>query len=115
MQNTAIEGGGIYCENGSAPSIANTIIGFSNGGGALVCSGDDNPTTTHSCIFGNASGDDLCGTYSENLVVDPLFCDLNVDDVSLCENSPCLPGNNAWGVLIGALGAGCAECEESRR
>lgn len=114
-RNTAIEGGGIFCENESEPSIANTIIAFSNGGGALVCFSGSAPTTTHSCVFGNAGGDDLCGTFSENLFVDPLFCDVNEDDVSLCENSQCLVGNNPWGVQIGALGAGCDECGASRR
>lgn len=115
-RNVGIFGGGIFCQNGSRPSINRTIIAFSGGGGALVCYDDtDEPSTTRSCIFGNAGGDDLCGLYSENLFVDPLFCDVNEDDVSLCENSQCLAGNNAWGVQIGALGSGCADCEESRR
>jgi predicted outer membrane repeat protein len=113
-RNSAVFGGGIFCENGCAPSIANTIIAFSSGGAALVCSPGDNPSTTRSCIFGNAGGDDLCGTYTENLFADPLFCDMNENDVSLCENSPCLPANNVWGAHIGAVGEGCGECEESR-
>jgi predicted outer membrane repeat protein len=114
-RNTAIEGGGIFCENGSDPSIARTIIAFSNGGGALACFSESAPSITRSCIYGNAGGDDLCGTYSDNLSDDPLFCDMNEDDVSLCENSPCLSANNTWGVLMGARTVGCSECEESRR
>jgi predicted outer membrane repeat protein len=114
-RNTAVEGGGVFCENGSDPSIARSIIAFSNGGGALACLSESAPTTTRSCIYGNTGGDDLCGTYSDNLFDDPLFCDMNEDDLSLCENSPCLSGNNPWGILIGAETAGCSDCEESRR
>ena len=45
---------------------------------------------------------------------DPLFCDprpcyLNAEEgnYSLRSDSPCLPGGNPCGVLIGALGVGC--------
>jgi predicted outer membrane repeat protein len=114
-RNTGIFGGGVFCQNRSRPLITRTIIAFSNGGAPLECGEDDDPTTTRSCIFGNAGGDDLCGTSSDILPVDPLFCDMNEDDVSLCENSECLAGNNPWGVQIGALGSGCAECGESRK
>ncbi|MFH1891579.1 MAG: dockerin type I repeat-containing protein [Candidatus Zixiibacteriota bacterium] len=38
---------------------------------------------------------------------DPLFCDNLVNDFRLSDLSPCLPGNNSCGVLIGALGMGC--------
>jgi len=115
-RNVGIQGGNIFCQNGSRPSINRSIIAFSTGGGAIVCLDEtDVPSTTRSCVYGNAGGDDLCGNQSENLFVDPLFCDMNEDDVSLCENSECLAENNAWGVQIGALGSGCAECGESRR
>jgi predicted outer membrane repeat protein len=114
-RNTAVEGGGLFCENGSDPSIARSIIAFSNGGGALTCFSESAPATTRSCIYGNAGGDDLCGVYPDNLFEDPLFCDMNVDDLTLCENSPCLSANNAWGILIGAQTVGCSECGESRR
>jgi len=45
--------------------------------------------------------------------MDPLFCDVASDDYALCANSPCLPGSstNPWGVLLGALGQGCDDCE----
>jgi hypothetical protein len=42
-----------------------------------------------------------------NLNADPLFCAPLNGDYSLAANSPCLPENNQWGVLIGALGEGC--------
>ena len=62
-------------------------------------------------VFGNAGGDSLCGTFHDNMFVDPLLCDYELGDVSLCADSPCLPtGDNPWGILIGALGAGCGPC-----
>jgi hypothetical protein len=36
-----------------------------------------------------------------------MFCDLSEEDLSLHADSPCLPENNTWQVLIGAHGLGC--------
>ena len=66
------------------------------------------PETTYSCVFGNVGGDALCGSYSDILEADPLFCDLAIGDLSIDAASPCLPANNPWGILIGALGEGCS-------
>ena len=40
---------------------------------------------------------------------DPRFCDMDEDDVTLCANSPCLPGGISL-ALIGARGEGCGDC-----
>ncbi|MCK4511407.1 T9SS type A sorting domain-containing protein, partial [bacterium] len=37
----------------------------------------------------------------------PLFCSLADTNLTLHSDSPCLPANNPWGELIGALGEGC--------
>jgi len=37
---------------------------------------------------------------------DPLFCDAAGGNLNLHDDSPCLPENNAWTELVGALGAG---------
>jgi hypothetical protein len=63
-------------------------------------------TTTHSCIFGNTEGDSLQGTHFENLFTWPLFCNHESGDLTLRDDSPCLPANNPWGVHMGAYGAG---------
>ncbi len=105
--NGAPEGGGIHCGVGSAPAFTNCIIAFGVEGGAVHCPGTSIPTVNHCCVFGNAGGDELCGDYWENLFVDPLFCGAAEGDYSLYDTSPCLPANNAWAVLIGALGEGC--------
>ena len=67
-----------------------------------------------SCCFaetGDPGG--TCEPYDPETLVfaDPLFCDREGGDYSLCANSPCLPGNNPWGVTIGAYGEGCASCD----
>jgi hypothetical protein len=85
--------------------VSNSIIAF--GHRAAV---DDQSTGTitvsRSCVFGNAWGDSLACTHYENLFVNPLFCDQMDDDFTLHDDSPCLPGGNPWGVLMGRFGAG---------
>jgi hypothetical protein len=83
-------------------TIEESIIAY-NGGTAID---GESITTTHSCVFGNAGGDSLGGTHYENLFTDPLFCDHESGDLTLRDDSPCLPANNPWGVQIGAYGAG---------
>ncbi|MCI0528097.1 MAG: hypothetical protein L0Y56_11730, partial [Nitrospira sp.] len=43
---------------------------------------------------------------STDFSLDPLFCNPNGGDISLFDNSPCLPSNSSCG-LVGALGLGC--------
>jgi len=95
--NGAITGGGVSCTNDSSPSIAQSIIAFSVAGAAVECADESNPTTSHSCLFGNPGGDLPCGTQSENLFTDPLFCNLAGGDVTLCKDSECPPANRRAG------------------
>lgn len=90
--------------------IRNSIISFDSRGTPVHCQLSE-PEIHHCVIFGNASGDDLCGNHHHNLVADPLFCDAYARDFTLCANSPCLPENNTWGEPVGRLGAGCADCD----
>jgi hypothetical protein len=102
--------GGIACSGSNCtPTIQNTIVAGSSSGAGLSCASGAGPTTTHSCVYGNAGGDALCGAYSENLSKDPLFCDQDGGDFTLRDDSPCLPAGNPWGVTIGAYAEGtCA-------
>jgi hypothetical protein len=46
-------------------------------------------------------------------VADPGLCDWYAGSQTgfeLCSDSPALPEHNEWGVLVGALGAGCGPC-----
>ncbi len=101
-------GGGVASANGASPSIENTIVAFSTGGEGIYCADGAEAIVTHSCVYGNAGGDSLCGTRYENLFQDPHFCGAPEGDFTLRFDSPCLPGNNEWDELVGALGEG--EC-----
>jgi hypothetical protein len=101
--NGAPSGGAIDCGTLSFPTITNSILAFGTDGGVVHCPPSSGPAITRCCVFGNAGGDSLCGAHHDNLFVDPLFCP---DDLTLYDDSPCLPGNNPWGEPIGAGGAG---------
>ncbi len=82
-------------------------IGYGNGGHGLLSIGPVDPGLSCNDWFGNdssaVSGVDPSPT---DLALDPLFCDVANDSVSLAANSPLL---NAPGCgLIGARGMGCA-------
>lgn len=106
-------GAGVHAD-ASDPTITNTIIAFSNtttrtNGKAIVCGSGAEPTITYCCIFGNEGGDDLCGSYSDNIFLDPLLCN---DYLELCENSPCAQGSpqNPSALRIGAQDPNCPPC-----
>jgi hypothetical protein len=104
--------GGIGCAQAD-PIITRCIISHSTlgeGVGCTVFPGPTNPQISDCNVFGNAGGDALCGTYWDNLSVDPLYCDAAGGDLSLCADSQCLAGNNPWGVEIGGIGQGCSVC-----
>ncbi len=71
--------------------------------------GSSTATLNWCCSFGNAPGDNLPVSPDDYVIADPLFCDVTVDDLTLAEDSPCMPGGNEWGLLIGAHGEGCPE------
>ena len=110
-RNSAPSGGGLFCTHDASPTITNTIIAFGEVGRAIQCYGRGIPTVTQSIIFENAGGDTLCTDLGDNLIVDPLFCGVMTGDLSLCGNSPCLPGGNFWGELVGAFPEGCGSCD----
>jgi hypothetical protein len=71
-----------------------------------------NITSAWCCIYGNADGDTLTGNYDPSRIAwtDPLFCDMEAGDYTLCANSPCLTGSSGWADLVGAYGLGCGDC-----
>ncbi|UCG53206.1 MAG: hypothetical protein JSW58_06530, partial [Candidatus Latescibacterota bacterium] len=115
VENSATaNAGGIYMRNPSNPTITNTIIAFSSQGSALECDSGADPLISCSNIFGNAGGDNLCGTDGGgNISADPRFCGPpGSGDVSIYTSSPCAPANNSCGVLIGALPVACTPVVE---
>ena len=94
----------------SAPEITSCIVSLTTPyGPAVSCHEDATPSIYNCCIFGNAGGDSLCGIYSDNIFANPLFCDLADTNLYLHADSPCLPENNPWGIVIGAYRNGCGE------
>jgi len=107
--NEAADTGGIYLTDNCDPTISNTIIAYSTGG-AMSCQFDSDPVVTHCYSHENDGDDDLCSARPDNVIgVDPVFCDIGNDDVTLASTSPCLADGNEWEELVGAHGQGCSE------
>ena len=100
-------GGGVYaaqCEE--APVMTNTIVANSGSGGGVALV-DATFTTSFCDVWNNTGGDYInCGPAPTDMSVDPLYCDLVDRDLTLRDDSPCLPENNPWSALIGAHEAG---------
>jgi len=105
-------GGGIYCwSDVGAGEIANTIIAFSPNGEAVYCGGTSAPNLSCCDLYGNADGDWVgCiedqGGLRRNLSEDPRFCDLENEDFTIYQSSPC---NQVTCGLIGAWPVGCSD------
>jgi len=100
----------IVCLGGTV-EIEQTILAF--GGGEPILNAGSDLDVHHCVIYGHALGDSIPATHHDNLFIDPLFCNRESDDFTLCSDSPCLPVGNDWGIQIGALPAGCGPCNTS--
>ncbi|MEZ5066432.1 MAG: right-handed parallel beta-helix repeat-containing protein [bacterium] len=128
------QGGAIYVSgNGPCTIRGNTFYGNSQvlshpqGGGAAVrllapAVFENNIVAASSGNFAistSTTWSPSCNVYWENEVgigvpldgtdreVDPLFCDITLEDFTLQSNSPCLPDSSGGCGQIGALGVGC--------
>jgi hypothetical protein len=95
-------------------SLTNTIVANNEAECWLQTYDALNPTIQCSNIFGNTGVDWPDGIADQasvagNLSLNPKFCDVANDDLSLEATSPCLPGSlaNPSCGLMGALGQGC--------
>ncbi len=114
-KNHAGIGGGIRVESmtaGGTLNLNNTVVANNTGGSGLVT--DAVATVTYDCnVFGSNVGGDITGEQpapTSDLEVeyaDPLFCDLDNDNIQVASNSVCLPANNACNTNIGHWGQGC--------
>lgn len=100
----------VWCDTAS-PTLQYCIFAYSSAGLAVYCeNGTETPTIDHCFVFGNAGGDTLCGgNFTDIEYSDPLLCDAEGGDVTICADSPCLPGET-WPSLVGAKGEGCPAC-----
>ncbi len=113
--NAAARGGSITILGAynSVQNIASSILAFGPDGEGLYWDGDGVLTMDHLDIHANAGGDwtgNIAGQFgvNGNVNLDPLFCDAEAGDLTLREDSPCLPAGNPDSVLIGAHGQGCS-------
>jgi predicted outer membrane repeat protein len=109
-RNSGPDGAGVLLTSSTAV-IEQCILSFNERGKSVF---GGSPEIFHCVVFGNAGGDSLPGYAHDNEFADPLVCDLygpSGGNLSLCDNSPCLPGNNAWGLQIGCRAQGCSECD----
>jgi predicted outer membrane repeat protein len=114
--NVASTGSGVYCTEQAQAELTNCIVAFgSDSSSAVECGGSASADLTACNVYGNGGGDWVdCiagqGSSSGNFSADPLFCGAELGDLTLHEDSPCLPGNHPqggdWG-LIGAWDLGC--------
>ncbi|MBD3349565.1 MAG: hypothetical protein GF400_10285, partial [Candidatus Eisenbacteria bacterium] len=113
VMNRGANAGHIMLTQDSDPTIENCILAFTRSGPPVFgWNEDQDPTITRCIVYGNDGGDGCHGTVSDTLNCDPRFCGMLSTDFTLCSNSWALPGNNSWGVQIGAYGdGGCGECE----
>ena len=141
--NTASEGGAIRPAEGSA-SISNSTFVFNqashgscielsygqaaleycvivfNYGSTYPVGGDPIQFPVVCCnVYGNEGGDWVNWLAEHfpgdgNISEDPLFCDPDIGDYHLQNDSPCAPDNNDCGVLMGAWPVGCSTSVESR-
>jgi hypothetical protein len=107
--SSVVGGGGINIRSGSGADISESVIAF-NGIGPGIQGWEG--SVSNCILFGNQGGDEVDGE-PDNLYVDPLFCGMDQGNLTLCSNSPCIAGNNTWGLDVGALGQGCGECESA--
>jgi len=90
-------------------SVSRCIVAFNWGPTYGFYSDPMFENLTFSNLYGNEGGDVAPG-YSTLIDGDPRFCDLAGGNVNLCSNSPCLPENNIYTLLIGFADQGCGNC-----
>jgi len=107
-------GGAFFSADHCQFTLEYSIITDSHESAAIYIQGEPSFRGILCCnVFGNEIANyggelvDQTG-WNGNISASPLFCSPETDDFHLADNSPCLPGNNECGALIGAFGAGCA-------
>ena len=108
--SAGVIGGGVHVSDDAIPpqqpSLLNSVVTNSTSGGGVANEGAA-LTMAYNDVWNNAGGDYVnCSPGSLALSIDPFFCDRLDRDLTLRDDSPCLPSGNPWGALFGAYGAG---------
>lgn len=95
-------------------TVTNTIITGATAGAGISCTwGAEVVNISCSDVWGNAGGNAVPGTGTNNFSADPLFCDVPAGNFHIAATSPCAPGHHPGGPgvcggdLIGAKQEGC--------
>ncbi len=107
---------GIFIDGGANATITNSVVAYNGGPGSNAVGvrlGAGSVSMSCCDVYGNQGGEyagmpDPTGT-NGNLSQSPRFCDPVGGDLTVAAFSACLPVNNSCGVLMGALGEGCAD------
>ena len=102
--NTAVSGGALYL-SGATASVTSSIA-WGNEPDELDIQADSQVWVSCTDVQGGWPGEG-------NIDLDPLFCDPELGDFSLRNDSPCAPENNDCGVLMGAWPVGCSTSAEN--
>jgi hypothetical protein len=114
--NRAPNGGSsVDCGCHAVATLERCILAFGLEGGSASIWSDGEIHISCSDIFGNAGGDwveCIAEQYgiNGNFSADPLFCEAATGDLSLHQDSPCMPGQHPLGdecQIIGAWPIGC--------
>ncbi len=111
--NTGLVSSALHLHGNRTDTLRNNIMAFNRRGYAVSCVLTKDLTITNCNIFSNQGGDWVgCMTnyYSRegNIWQDPNFCSPDDADFHISSDSPCAPGNNESGMLIGAMEIGCS-------
>lgn len=107
--NLSFSGSALYFD-GTSGVLSNCILNSSTGNSLVSCSIWADVDIVRCCAFKPIGSETLCWQMDQNVFAEPLFCTARARDFSLCSDSPCLPSNNEWGELVGAVGEGCGPC-----
>ncbi len=112
VKNRALVDGSVYhAWQYGLPTFTDCIFAFSqptdDRASTFYCDGTTSPQIVYCCSYGNPDGDTPCGMVLLSIESDPLFCNIETDDLTLAANSPCMPAGNAWGRTMGTYGQGC--------
>ncbi len=113
VENVADDGAGVFFDFVDM-TLNSSILAFNINGSGIDCISGCTPSIICTDIFGNTGGNweelwliGLLGV-GGNIEEDPQFCgDVGTGNCELQSDSPCMPGGNDCGVIIGALGQGC--------
>jgi hypothetical protein len=113
--NSAEYGSALYIYYEAYPVMERSIVANNGTGGSMYFHNQCEITLSCCNIYGNTGGDwtpRIAAQYGirGNFSMCPSFCNADVGDFQLCDQSPCLPGNHPDGYDCGVIGAWGQDC-----